>query len=186
MALHLLVGLGNPGAKYAKTRHNIGFMVADKIAELEETSFHQKYKNSLLTEFRLNGKDVVLAKPLTYMNRSGDAVLELVDNFNLSLANLLVILDDFNLPFGTLRIRSKGSDGGHNGLASIIYHLQSNLFPRLRIGIGQESIVDSMKFVLSNFTAAETKALPAIINKAGEAAMNFVTDGVHTTMNKFN
>lgn len=186
MALYLLVGLGNPGHNYEKTRHNIGFMVADKIAELETARFQQQYKNSLLAKFRTDGKDVVLAKPLTYMNRSGDAVSELITNLKLSFDNLLVILDDFNLPFGKLRIRSKGSDGGHNGLASIIYQLQSDLFPRLRIGIGQENIDDTVKFVLSDFEAEEAKMLPEIIDKAAAAAMSWVREGVHTTMNKFN
>jgi len=129
---------------------------------------------------------VMLMKPLTYMNKSGEAVAELVQQFEVPHSNLLIIFDDFNLPFGKLRARPKGSDGGHNGLASVIRDLGSRDFPRLRVGIGRDEQKEVVKFVLSKFSRKEKKELPGLIELAGNACCSFVEDGILKTMNKFN
>ncbi len=120
------------------------------------------------------------------MNGSGEAVVELAQQFKIPHSNLLVIFDDFNLPFGKLRSRSKGSDGGHNGLASVIQELGSNNFSRLRVGIGKDNLADTVEFVLSKFSKKEKKELPGLINLAAEACLHFVSEGIYKTMNKFN
>lgn len=182
----LLVGLGNPGSKYRLTRHNLGFMIIEKIAEILKCNFTSGKGDYLVSEALFNGRNVVLAKPLTYMNRSGRAVLDLIQTYNVPLSNLLIILDDFNLPFGKLRFRSKGSDGGHQGLASVIYQVESETFPRLRVGVGKESIEDAVAFVLSNFDEEEQKELPKIVKHSANACLDFVSEGIEIVMNKYN
>ncbi|MFQ5823601.1 MAG: aminoacyl-tRNA hydrolase [bacterium] len=182
----LLVGLGNPGVKYQFTRHNLGFMIVDKISELLHSPFTSGKGNYLISNTKFRGKNVVLTKPLTFVNRSGLAVLDLIKRFNIPLRNLLIILDDFNLPFGKLRLRMQGSDGGHNGLASVIYQLKSEEFPRLRIGIGREKIDDPVEFVLSDFDKKDQEGIDMIINHAAKAAIDFVVEGIEKTMNKYN
>ncbi|MFQ5753026.1 MAG: aminoacyl-tRNA hydrolase [bacterium] len=183
---YLLVGLGNPGSRYEHTRHNLGFMIVEKISR--DLNCPYSYKNEIygVAKSKVDTKNVILAKPLTYMNRSGVVVSKLVDKYKIPFRNLLIILDDFNLPFGKLRLRSRGSDGGHNGLASIIQEISSLTFPRLRVGIGQENIEDSVDFVLSNFDENEVKMLPQIIQRASEASLNFVVKGITKTMSTFN
>jgi PTH1 family peptidyl-tRNA hydrolase len=182
----LLVGLGNPGDKYKLTRHNIGFLIIDKVSEILKSPLTSGKGEYLVSETKYNETDVILAKPLTFMNRSGVAVLDLIKRFHIPLENLLVILDDFNLPFGKLRFRFKGSDGGHNGLASVIYQLRTEAFPRLRVGICKENIDDPVEFVLSNFDTEERKEIDEIINRAAQAALDFVTQGIEKTMNRYN
>lgn len=183
----MLVGLGNPGLKYKKSRHNIGFMVIDEFVRTHKAQFTAKSKNYKITNTKLNGgQNVVLAKPRTFMNRSGEAVAELVREFKVPHNKLLIILDDFNLPFGKLRFRSEGSTGGHNGLKSIIDQLQSTAFPRLRIGIGQEFSEDPINFVLGKFNKEEKKLLPEIIKRSADACLFFVKNGISKTMNKYN
>ncbi|MFQ5863978.1 MAG: aminoacyl-tRNA hydrolase [bacterium] len=182
----LVVGLGNPGTKYKLTRHNIGFLIIDKISEILKSPLTVGKGDYLISKTSYHEKDVILSKPLTFMNRSGLAVLDLTRRFHIPLKNLLIILDDFNLPFGKLRLRFEGSDGGHNGLASVIYELESEAFPRLRVGIGRTNIADPVDFVLSNFDAQETKEIDAIIDNAAKAALDFVAEGIEKTMNKYN
>lgn len=183
---YLLVGLGNPGRKYQGNRHNLGFMVVDKAAELLQTRFKSGRGEYLMARGRRTDKHVLLLKPLTYMNRSGVAVADAVRRFDILLPNLLVILDDINLPFGRLRLRKRGSDGGHNGLASVIYSLRSEDFPRLRIGVTNDTMRDTVRFVLSDFNRTEKKELPAIVDRAAEACMEFVEHGIEQAMNKYN
>ncbi|HEX9655086.1 MAG TPA: aminoacyl-tRNA hydrolase [bacterium] len=183
----LLVGLGNPGIAYKGTRHNLGFSVVDALAgELGVRLNYEKENVYIIGQGCCNGRPVILAKPQTYMNRSGTAVNELLHMFDTTLADLLVIVDDFNLAFGKLRFRSKGSDGGHNGLASIIATVGSTDFPRLRIGIGRESIADPVHFVLSKFDEAERKELNDVIDKCVQACRSFVVEGINIAMNRFN
>jgi len=182
---YLLVGLGNPGPNYRATRHNIGFMVVDEIARIKEENFRSD-RNCLTADFLEGGRKVILMKPITYMNKSGIAVSGLLNKFNVPLSNLLIISDDFNLPFGKLRLRGNGSDGGHNGLASIIQQLGTRDFPRLRIGIGQEKMSDTVSFVLSNFNREEKKQLPEVIERAAEASLSFIVNGLTHVMNKYN
>ncbi len=182
----MLVGLGNPGREYADTRHNIGFMVIDHLAQQEDVRLAKTSTTYISGTGNIAGRSVVLAKPLTYMNRSGLAVLRMVERYAVPLDRLLVILDDFNLPFGRLRIRAKGSDGGHNGLASIIDFLSSSAFPRLRIGIGNDTLSDAVEFVLSPFEPEEQRRLPELIDHASDACRSFVEHGIQRTMNIFN
>lgn len=182
---YLLVGLGNPGANYRETRHNLGFMVVDEIASRRNANFRSD-SNSLTADFLEGDQKVILAKPLTYMNKSGIAVSGLLNKFKIPLNHLLVITDDFNLPFGKLRLRTGGSDGGHNGLASVITQLGTRDFPRLRIGIGQERMSDTVGFVLSEFNRTEKKHLPEVIERAADASLAFVDNSITQVMNKYN
>lgn len=180
------MGLGNPGFRYKRTRHNIGFLIIDHLKKTNESSAPVKKRNYTFSKTVFGEQSVILAKPLTYMNRSGEVVLELAQQFKIPPGNLLIIFDDFNLPFGKLRARSKGSDGGHNGLASVIHELGSNDFSRLRVGIGKDNLADSVEFVLSKFNKKEKKELPALIDLAADACLHFVAEGIYKTMNKFN
>lgn len=182
----LLVGLGNPGTKYAQTRHNLGFMIVDNLAQELRSSFAFGEKNYSLAESDVDDRNLILVKPLTFMNRSGEAVAHLVEQFSLPLGHLLIISDDLNLPFGKLRLRSRGTDGGHNGLASIIFCLGNEAFPRLRVGIDNGVFTDAVSFVLSDFSKQERTALPDIIARATKACLHFVAEGIVHTMNKFN
>lgn len=186
---YLITGLGNPGKAYGSTRHNLGFMVIDRLAERLRVSFHPgkgEYRLSHPGALAGGTREVVLLKPLTYMNNSGAAVQEVVHYFKFELRHLLVILDDFQLPFGTLRIRSKGSDGGQKGLRSIIAGLGTNAFARLRLGIGNELNQNATHFVLSSFSKAEREALPSLVERAADAAMDFCEHGVSYAMNRYN
>jgi len=167
---YLLVGLGNPGENYRATRHNLGFMVVDELAKRKDIKFRAD-NHALTTNFLEGDRKVLLAKPLTYMNKSGIAVSGLLNKFKIPLNQLLVITDDFNLPFGKLRLRSSGSDGGH---------------PRLRVGIGQEKMGDTVGFVLSEFNRTEKKQLPEVIERAADASLAFIDNNITQVMNKYN
>ncbi len=183
----LLVGLGNPGKKYFDTKHNTGFIVVDEIGAKINIRSAEQNKNYWIGRSNYLSYEIFLLKPLTYMNLSGVAVQEVYESFAINLQRLLIIYDDFNLPFGKLRLRTKGSDGGHKGLASIIYHLQTQNFPRLRIGIGapleKEPVVD---YVLSPFNSDEKQKLPEVVGRAVDASLSFVTEGVVFAMNHYN
>ncbi len=178
--------MGNPGFRYKRTRHNIGFLIVDHLKKTNESSTPVKKRNYTFSQTVFGERSVILAKPLTYMNGSGEAVVELAQQFKIPHSNLLVIFDDFNLSFGKLRARSKGSDGGHNGLASVIHELGSSDFSRLRVGIGKDNLADTVEFVLSKFNKKEKKELPGLIDLAAAACLHFVAEGIYKTMNKFN
>lgn len=189
--MFLIVGLGNPGSEYEDTRHNIGFSVLDAIATNYKVYFKAGRGEFLKAEFTDGGEDILLIKPLTYMNNSGIAVIEVLEHYDeLRNNRMLVVYDDFQLPLGAVRIRQAGSDGGHNGLGSIIYHLQSDEFPRLRCGIKSESMPstrdDKVDFVLSKFTAGELPAVRTMIQKASEACMAAATGSIEQAMNRYN
>ena len=183
---YLLVGLGNPGMAYENTRHNIGFMIVDELAQDVESP--QRLESSIAdtVEAKIGTRNVVFAKPLTYMNKSGLAVSALTDRYDISRANLLIILDDFNLPFGQLRFRGSGSAGGHRGLESIIFELQTTKFSRLRVGIGHDDIAEPIDFVLGDFDEEEQKMLPGIIERSAAGCLTFIHDGISETMNTSN
>jgi len=183
----LLVGLGNPGSEYAATRHNIGFMVVDRLAERWRVRFRGGRGEYVAGESDVGGQEVALVKPVTYMNLSGVAVSDAVARYGIELSRLLVIHDDIHLPYGKLRLRPQGSDGGHNGVASIIYHLGTEAFPRLRVGVGAAFPKNQrVHYVLSPFTPEEQKELPLLIEAAADAAVVFVNEGLNAAMNKFN
>jgi len=181
----LIVGLGNPGNEYEKTRHNSGFMVVDCLATKYKISFNKLNNIYWITSFKYNRENIILMKPATFMNLSGIAVAAGIKHYNIILSNLLIVCDDINLPFGTLRIRSKGSDGGQKGLRSIISSLGTQNVPRLRIGIGNH-FDDAVDYVLLSFSKKELKNLPIIINQAANAVECFVVNGIELTMSRFN
>jgi len=183
----LIVGLGNPGSKYSKTRHNIGFMVLDKLAEQKGLSYKKGRGPYETAVFVQKSQPIILAKPLTFMNNSGQAVAELLHYFDIDLAQLLIVFDDIELPFGRIRLRAQGSSGGHNGLESVLQHINSKNFARLRIGIGTEYAKrDMIKFVLSSFSRNEQKDLDAIIDRSIDAVLDFIEYGIDFTMNRYN
>ncbi|MCO5221667.1 MAG: aminoacyl-tRNA hydrolase [Thermomicrobiales bacterium] len=180
-----IVGLGNPGKQYAGTRHNIGFMVVDRLASIYDAPPPKTRFKSSVTEVTIGTEKVVLLKPQTYMNLSGDAVRLMGHWYKLYADEILIVLDELDLPFGTLRLRERGSAGGHNGLASVIQRLGTNEFPRLRIGIGRGRS-QAKAHVLSRFTDIETAELPAIIDRAVDACTIWTMDGPVPAMNKVN
>ncbi len=181
----LIVGLGNIGPEYELTRHNIGFLVADYLADEAKTTF-QISKLASTANFKHKGKNIHLVKPSTFMNLSGKAVNYWMQHLKISIENTLIITDDIALPIEKIRMRSKGSSAGHNGLKNIEETIGSN-YPRLRIGIGNDfSKGKQMDYVLSRFSETELELLPKIIKNAGKAALSFSTIGIERTMNFFN
>jgi PTH1 family peptidyl-tRNA hydrolase len=185
--MKIIIGLGNPGEKYEHTRHNMGFRVLDLLAEQAHVDFvkSRNYK-SFVTKGEIADQSVMLMKPQTYMNSSGDAVRLIYDGTYIPLEHFLVVCDDFQLPHGKLRIRRMGSSGGHNGLQSIIDRLGSNKFARLRLGLGAPAVDDYRKFVLNRFTKAEEKQNKEILDRAVEAVQCWLADGVDKCMTRFN
>ncbi len=186
MKKFLIVGLGNIGAEYVNTRHNIGFKVVDHLAKQENSDF-QTAKLGTICEIKLKGKSVFLLKPNTYMNLSGKAVKFWMDKENIPLSNILVITDDLNLPFGTLRIKPKGSDGGHNGLKSIQQILNTSEYPRFRFGISDEfKKGKQVDYVLGEWTEEEKTLLSERLEISAEVIRSFVLSGLGNTMTTFN
>jgi len=183
---YLIAGLGNIGDEYKETRHNIGFKIVEALADDAGASFVSE-RLAFHCSFRLKGKSIHLIKPTTFMNLSGKAVKYWLDKLQLPKENLLVILDDIALPFGTLRIRARGSDGGHNGLTSIQESLAATEYPRMRFGVeGNFPKGRQVHYVLGNWNEEEQKLLPEKIKNAVEAAKSFALIGLERTMNLYN
>ena len=183
----IIVGLGNPGRAFRETRHNIGFMLVSRLAERLGVDFSRMESKSLVTKGDYMGHRLILAKPMTFMNLSGQAVSSLVRFYKVALENLLVLYDDVDLPLNTLRMRPSGGAGGHKGMQSIIQQLGTNEFPRLRMGIGRPPGKKSAaSYVLKDFSADETEFLTVILDRGVDAALTYVTDGIDTAMNKYN
>ncbi|MGG7034423.1 MAG: aminoacyl-tRNA hydrolase [Flavobacterium sp.] len=186
MKKFLIVGLGNIGAEYVNTRHNIGFKVLDFLAQKESLSF-ETVKLGALAEYKFKGRTFLLLKPNTYMNLSGKAVKYWMDKENIPQENVLVITDDLNLSFGTIRIKPKGSDGGHNGLKNINLILNNNNYARFRFGISDEfKKGQQVDYVLGNWNDDEKSKLPERLELASEIIRSFGTAGLANTMNSFN
>ena len=181
----LIVGLGNPGTRYENTKHNLGFWVLNELLSRLQLTRLQPVCKSLVARTEWHNSEVIFAKPMTYMNNSGQAVNMLTQKFDILPDNLCVVYDDLNLNIGVLRMRKAGSDGGHNGMRSIIHHLGTQDFPRLRVGIGKVE-GDWMDYVLNEFSAAERADIDWAIPCAADAIETFVTAGVQTAMNRFN
>lgn len=187
MPVKLIVGLGNPGPKYRQTRHNIGFATLDELAARFGASFESAPAEAMMARVRRFAEPVLLAKPLTFMNLSGHAVGDLARYFRVEFGDIFVIADDANLPLGRLRARGRGSDGGHNGLKSIIAQLGTQEFSRLRIGVGRgHQERDLADHVLSRFDPVEQEEIAAAIARAADATEVFITDGIEQVMNRFN
>lgn len=183
----LIAGLGNPGYEYDNTRHNVGFHVVEELSIRHNTPWKPGKGEYLYSRFLSSEADVILMKPLTYMNNSGYAVRQAVESFAVSLRNLIVVVDDLAFKTGTIRIRTKGTDGGHNGLRSVIYHLNTIDFARIRCGIGHGVTPRSMsEFVLSPFDPEEREAVDVMIKRAADAAETAVHAGIAQAMNEFN
>ncbi len=183
----LIVGLGNPGPEYAKTRHNLGFMLVDLLASQMQTQIKREECRSLIGRGIIDNQVIELAKPQTYMNLSGEAVTGLIAKEDRSIGRLIVISDDLALPFGDIRIRPKGTHGGQNGLRSIIDCLKTQDFIRLRIGIQPEhQITDASRFVLEKFAKGDAETLEKILDRSADAVRAIISDGVDAAMARFN
>ncbi|MGN1183323.1 MAG: aminoacyl-tRNA hydrolase [Faecalibacillus sp.] len=184
--MKLIVGLGNPGKEYEKTRHNTGFMVLDELADQLNVSVeHNKFKG-LYTKFKYQGEDVILLKPQTFMNLSGESVRQMMDFFKIDLSDILVIYDDMDMPVGKLRLRESGSAGGHNGIKNIIMHTGSQNFKRIRVGIGRHPHMKVVDYVLSRFREDELSDIQNGIKRASEAVIDFLDHDFSYAMNKYN
>ena len=183
----LIVGLGNPGLAYRHNRHNVGFMVADALADKLEIPLKRVKFKAQIGNGKLEDIPIIIAKPLTFMNKSGEAVAPLVRYFKVPLERLLVIHDDMDLPLGTLRMRPSGGSAGHNGMLSIFDKLGTNAIPRLRVGIGRPpGRMDPADYVLQDFPRSEEELLSMVIAQACEAALAFITTGLEKAMNTYN
>ena len=185
--MKLIAGLGNPDLQYKNTRHNVGFRVVDKTREKLRSSFKAGKGEYLIGEASYKETGILLVKPLTYMNNSGIAVKDVIERYNVSVEDVLVICDDLNLQFGRIRFRRKGGDGGNKGLESIIYHLESVDFSRLRVGVRSDNMNDDLSlFVLSKFSRDEKDKVKDIINISAEGAIFWAEAGIDEAMNKYN
>jgi PTH1 family peptidyl-tRNA hydrolase len=182
----MIAGLGNPGKKYERTRHNVGFMVLDALERtLPGTSRLRRFDAELFERTIGDGR-IVLLKPQTFMNASGNAVGAAARWYHVPLNQLLIVYDDLDLPFGQLRLRPSGSSGGHNGMKSIIDRLGSDQFPRLRLGIGRGQQASTIGYVLSRFNATEERQLHEVIERAAGAVLSWQRDGIDVAMNEYN
>jgi PTH1 family peptidyl-tRNA hydrolase len=186
MKKYLIVGLGNIGAEYANTRHNVGFKVLDHFIADEDTQF-ETVKLGDIAKVRVKGRTIILLKPSTYMNLSGKAVRHWLTKEKIPIENLLIVTDDLNLPFGTLRLKTKGSDGGHNGLKDIQDKLQTIKYNRFRFGISDSfSKGKQVDYVLGEWNEDEAAKLPERLDRSKEAIISFVLSGISETMNRYN
>ena len=184
---YLIVGLGNPGREYLTSRHNVGFMVLDAMAEKLGTSFRKAKMNALMTAQAFHDQRLILIKPQTFMNLSGQAVRSYIRFYKIPLENLLVVYDDVDLPFESLRLRPDGGDAGQRGVKSIIQHLGTQTFPRLRVGVGRPpGRMEVSDYVLQSFSKAENQVLPFIVDQATEAVVHFIDHGLDQAMTIYN
>lgn len=182
----VIIGLGNPGRKYAGTRHNMGFMVVEELARRHHAPTSRQRMNAEITEVRIGGDRVVLAMPQTYMNESGLAVREISRWYKASPDDILLIVDDLDQPFGQIRLRPKGGAGGHNGLRSTFQQMGTEEIPRLRVGIGRGRSGQVTAHVLSRFSAEEQEQLPGVIERAADSVELWLADGIIEAMNQVN
>jgi len=183
----IIAGLGNPGPKYARTYHNCGYMVLEILSQRHNFSLKKIKFKALTAELNFAGQRVIFLQPTTYMNNSGESIREAVDFYKLPLENLLVIYDDIDIELGTIRIRSKGSGGSHNGMRSIIQHLSADDFPRIRVGIGpQPTNIDIVQYVMSNVAQNQQEELYAALNKAADAVEIMLEETLDIAMNRLN
>ena len=184
--MYVIAGLGNPGRKYENTRHNMGFLAVDRLAEKHGIKVGKIRPKALIGDGNISGQRVLLVKPQTYMNLSGESLREVMDYYNVDIGNLIVIYDDLDLETGALRIRKKGSAGSHNGMKSVVGQLQSQDFPRIRIGIGKSGGLDWKDFVTGKVGKQERDVLAEAIARAADAAECIIDRGIDRAMNEYN
>lgn len=184
--MKLIVGLGNPGRVYNKTRHNIGFMCIDKVAEYFKVDFDSNKFTGSYTQFNHNGEKIILLKPLKYMNLSGEVIRDFVNFFKIDIEDVLVICDDLDTKVGNFRLRYKGSSGGHNGLKNIELHLSTKDYKRIKVGISNDKTQDTKDYVLGKFTKEETDLINPIINKMPDIIEDYLKLPFDNVMNKYN
>ncbi len=188
--MHLIVGLGNPGRRYEATRHNVGFRVADRLSASLRARFTEGKGDFFVARGELEDVPFAILKPSTFMNDSGIAVRDAAVAYGATPGETLIVYDDFQLPLGSIRLRPRGTDGGHNGMASVIYHAQTDEIPRLRCGIGQEGMTEAERsatdFVLSPFEADELPAVDRMVDRAVEGIRLYLGQGIEAAMNTYN
>ncbi|RLC71023.1 MAG: aminoacyl-tRNA hydrolase [Chloroflexi bacterium] len=188
--MKLIVGLGNPGREFAGSRHNVGFDCLNFFARWQGMRFGRQVCRARVSMGKVGEEEVVLAKPRVFINLSGEVVARLVRRFEVPLSELLIVYDDLDLPLGRIRLRARGGSGGHNGMKSIIAHLESEEFPRLRIGIappeGHPKLLRTPEYVLGKFSPTERAKLAEVLPQAAQAIYSFISEGVEAAMNKFN
>lgn len=184
--MYVIAGLGNPGKKYENTRHNMGFITIDQLAEKHNIKADKLKFKALVGEGRIAGQKVLLVKPQTYMNLSGESIREVMNFYKLEPENLIVIYDDIDIEAGTLRIRKFGSAGTHNGMKSVVYQLQSDRFPRIRLGIGSQKKGDLVDFVIGGFSKEEVPLLEEAVENAVLAVECIIEEGIDKAMNQYN
>lgn len=185
--MYLITGLGNPGKEYDQTRHNVGFDVVEELSRRHGISLNKAKFNAVFGEGRIGDRRVFLVKPTTYMNNSGQAIRQIMDFYKLDADNLCVILDDIDIDFAQIRVKRKGSAGTHNGMKSILYHLGTDEFTRIKVGVGKKHEGEDLaKFVLSRFSGEDRVEIEKTISRAAEAAECWLEYGADRTMNEFN
>lgn len=185
--LFLIIGLGNPGNRYDNTKHNVGFETVDLLADKYHIKVSKLKHKALCGDGHIENKKVVLVKPQTFMNLSGESVREMVEWYKIPLQNIILIYDDIDLQLGKIRVRARGSSGTHNGMRSVLYHVQSEDFPRIRIGIGRPPEGwDLADYVLSRFSSNEREAISGSVSQAAEAVAVIVKSGPEAAMNQYN
>lgn len=184
---YLIVGLGNPGRQYKTNRHNIGFMLVDRLADSLNIAFSRLESKALVVKTNYQDRSIILAKPQTFMNLSGQAVGSIMKFYKIPLENLLVVYDDVDLPFGKIRLRPTGGSAGQKGVASIIDRLGTNEFPRLRLGIGRPpGRMEAASYVLRDFSREDVEFLPEFLDRGVEAVLTFIQEGLVAAMNRYN
>ncbi|AIS61483.1 aminoacyl-tRNA hydrolase [Listeria ivanovii] len=184
--MKLIAGLGNPGKKYERTRHNVGFMVVDELSFRHQTPWKKAKFNGMVSEINVNGEKMLLVKPLTFMNASGECIRPLMDYYNIPMKDVLIIYDDLDLPVGKIRLRQKGSAGGHNGMKSIIQHVKTQEFNRIRVGVSRPSHGEVINYVLGDFPKSEQADIIEAIQKSADAVEDFAKLPFIEVMNKYN
>lgn len=184
--MKLIIGLGNPGKEYENTRHNVGFKTIDIILNKYNISLNKNKFNADYYQGNINNEKVIILKPLTYMNLSGEAIIQFINYFKIAIKDIIIIYDDMQINLGDIRVRAKGSSGGQNGMNNIIKHLHSNEFARIRIGIGKNDNYNMKDFVLSKFNKEEEDILNNALKKAADAAISFINNDINNVMNQYN
>ena len=184
--MYIIVGLGNPGKQYENTRHNMGFLAVDLLAEKYNIDVNKIKFKALVGEGRIAGQKVLLVKPQTYMNLSGEAVRQAMDFYKIDPEELIVIYDDIDIPTGTFRIRKKGSPGTHNGMRNIFQHIQTNDFPRIRVGIGSGKKDNLAGYVTGGISKSEQEILADVLKSSADAAACIIEKGIDKAMNEYN